>query len=293
MLQGWSLSPAWWHHIGMDPFENLNSNKTISNEKKICFINGKLANTKYLSECMSTMKLPGGDMLAGFLMHLHDYIKDHDNTGASQSWCNANTVETEHQTFNATTVPDSDPWTSTYQRCMFIGTKATNCIIPQTTFKILWEIAPEAIKKFIAARNALYPRGPPSGNKNKHCHKDHNPNQGSEKDDKDKDKLTNIPKQYEDTDDQTSCQTSPEATNNEEESNATYKNGKESKDDNKKKFTELIHMIGMAKPYGWDKRNIMNTITVRAHLEYKDWFIGTLEVNVPITSFWTAEPILT
>jgi len=175
-------------------------------------------------------------------------------------------------------IPNSGPWMSTYQRCMFTGTKATNCIILPTAFKILQEVALDAIEKFITARNVLYPCGPPTVDKTKCCNTDHKTNQGSNKD-KDKDKPVSIPKQYNDTVEckaLTSCQSSPEATDNDDNSNATYGNGDKSEDDDKRKFTKLMCMIGMAKQYGWEERNIMNTIMVRAHLEYKDWFIGTI-----------------
>ncbi len=43
---------------------------------------------------------------------------------------------------------------------------------PQNCTKILKEVAPEAIEKFIMACNARYPHGPPSGTKTKQYKKD-------------------------------------------------------------------------------------------------------------------------
>jgi len=143
---------------------------------------------------------------------------------------------------------------------MYTGSKASNCVIPKTAFKILCDVAPEAIEKFIATRNALYPRGPPAGPK-KTFQQDWKT--GNTQESKGND-ATTIPKQY-DKDDRntlTTHQSEPKETNDEQDSNATYGNGKESEDDNKKNFTDFMRIIGMAKQYGWEEQNIMNMITM-------------------------------
>jgi len=103
-----------WIHL-----ENLDSNEAISDDKKIRLIDGKLANTKYSTICMNAMKLPEGDTLTGFLKHLRDYIKHSDDAGGAQSRHNANHVSTrdeaERQIHATSTLPDFDPWTSTYR----------------------------------------------------------------------------------------------------------------------------------------------------------------------------------
>jgi len=264
--------------------ENLDSNKVISNNKKIQLINGKLASTEYSNICMSAMKLPGGNTLVRFLKHLHNVIKHSNDAGGAHSQRNANHANTNRQVHTSITLPDFDPWTSTYRRCMFTGTHTTNCVIQKTAFKILWEVAPEAIKKFIAARNALYPRGPPNpdGKQRRYQRDKHTgyPEKPATE--------QPLPMQY-DTNDCKMLITSQDgrdaSSNESEQSDGTYGNGEESEDEDKQKLTALMRIINMARQSGWEdqknERQAFNTVTVRAHLEYEERFIGTIGSERP------------
>jgi len=166
---------------------------------------------------------------------------------------------------------------------MFTRTRATNCIIPKTAFKILKEVTPEAIEKFIAAQNALYPRrGPP------------NPDGKQQRFQKDKctgypDKLATdqpILAQYEnDCKMLTTSQEGPDSSGNEYSSNTTYGNGEESDDEDKQKIKALMRIINMSRQSGWDdqhkERQAFNTVMVCAHLEYEERFIGTIGSEHP------------
>jgi len=78
-----------WVHL-----ENLDSNETISEDKKIHFIDGKSANTAYSTFSINAMEFPGGDMLTGYLKHMHDYIKHGDDNHTLHSHWHTNMVET-------------------------------------------------------------------------------------------------------------------------------------------------------------------------------------------------------
>jgi len=46
----------------------------------------------------------------------------------------------------------------------------------------------------------------------------------------------------------------------------------------KMSFQEFIHLIGHAQ-HVWTDHHAMNTITMCAHLEYNEWFIGTISTE--------------
>ncbi len=126
---------------------------------------------------------------------------------------------------------------------MFTGTHATSCNIPKTAFKILKEVAPDAIEKFIATCNALYPRGPPNPDgKQWHFQKD-KCTVYSEKPATDQP----IPTQYEnDCKLLAASQEGPDSSSNKYSSNTTYGNGEETDEEDGQKIKALMRLINMS-----------------------------------------------
>jgi len=233
------------------------------------------------------MKFPGGDTLTRYLKHMRDYIKHGDDNNSLHSQRHTNMMETTYDDKEVSqryanivaAAPTHDPWVATYRRCMTVGTKATDCVIPRTAFKILREVAPEAIEKFIAARNIQFPCSPPDDRK-KRYQKDRRDGTTPKTTADTKDKV--IPKQYK-VDNQKTLNTNREehegATSDHKHSDDTYGKGKMSDEDDKQQtINEMMHMIRKVSRYdqNWDEKNIMNAVTVRAHLEYKERFAGTV-----------------
>jgi len=150
--------------------ESLDDTHHFDDSYKIQIICGKLGKMEYKPLLFPAKKLPEGNTFEGFMKNLRESIGFEEEGNVQQSQHRAHFTETNTTNSQAVynpptyhTLPSADPWHQ-HRMCLIVGTRANEYLIPGAAFRLLREISPETIEKFLKIRNERFPHGPPKEN---------------------------------------------------------------------------------------------------------------------------------